>query len=185
MDLLAVEIHGDHRFFGELALLETSGAKNNIVGVPFAQAVECLIGRLRFIDHRPHAMLGFVALANLYLVTVLEIHAAVAARVHHQEFDVQPKIAIGLFRHNVRRAVLSAVRGPIIRHEHRPFVHRVFDDLPLDRQRGGKAWPLPISPLLIEQLARTINDDFCAGNGLGADADVFVRRKGWRGESYQ
>jgi hypothetical protein len=39
VDLLSVEIHGEHCLFDPFAFFEARGAKHNVVGIPFAQTV--------------------------------------------------------------------------------------------------------------------------------------------------
>ena len=92
-----------------------------------------MIGRFGFVDDRAHAVLCFVAVADLNLVAVLQIYPAVAALVHDEKFDVQAEISIRLLRDDVRRTVFAACCGRVIRHEHSSFVDRIIDDLPLDR----------------------------------------------------
>ncbi len=109
-----------------------------------------MIRRLGFVDHRAHAVLGLVAVEYLDFIAVLQVHAAVPAGLHDEELDVQPEIAIRFLRHNVRRAIFPAVRGAIVTHHRRAFVHGGIHDLPFDRQGGFEARAFPISPLLVE-----------------------------------
>ena len=172
VDLLSVEIHRDLGLLGQLAVLEAGRAEVDVVGVPLAEAVELLVRRRRLVYHRAHAVRGLVAFLDLDLVAVLEVHAAVALRVHHGELDVQAEVAVGLFGDDVRGAVLAAGGGRIVGHHDRPRVDRIIHDLPLDGHRRRETRPLPIGPLRVEHLPRAVEEDLGAADRTRPDTDT-------------
>ena len=117
-------------------------------------------------------MLRLVAIEHLDFVAVLQIDAAVAARLHDQKFDVQTKIAVGFLGDDVRRAILPACGDWIIAHHGAAFIHRILHDFPFDRHRGFEARPFPINPLFIQHRTRAVHDDLRARWRFCADADL-------------
>ena len=172
VDELTVEIHGDERLLDELALLEASCSEVDIVSVPLSGAIVGVVGGGRFINHRSHAVRGLVAIEHLDLVTVLQVHAAVSMEFCDPELDVQAEISEFLDRHQIGRAVLAAVGDPVIGHHHCAAIHGIFDDGPLDRQRGLEAGALPVGPLGMEHFLGPIKEHLGAFLWFGSDTDM-------------
>ena len=145
----SVEEHGDHSRLHKFAILKTSGSEDNVVSVPFSESVVSVVRGFGFVDDGAHSVLGFVAVKHLNFVTVLEIDAAVASGFGDEEFDVQSKVAVLLFGDDVGGAVFAASGGGIVGHQNGTGVNGIADDFPFDRQAGGKARPLPISPFTV------------------------------------
>ncbi len=180
--LLPIEIHGDDGLLDAFPVDEARSAELDVVGVPLPEAVVRIVGRLALVDHRAHAVLGAVAIQHLDLEAVLEVHAAVAARLHDQELDVQAEVAEGLPRHDVGGAVLAAHGHRIIGHQHRAGIDGVGDDPPLDGQARCETRPLPVGPLVVQHGPRTVEQHLGTGDGRGADADLGASRPGGTGE---
>ena len=80
-------------------------------------------------------MLRPVAVQDLNLVAVLEVHAAVAALLRDEELDVETEVAVLLLRDDIGGAVLATRRDWIVGHEDGAIIDGIVDDLPLDRER--------------------------------------------------
>jgi len=174
MHFLAIKVHSEHRFFHALAFFESRRAKNDVVRIPTPQTMIRIIWGLGFIDHRAHSVLGLFAIDNLNFIPILQVNPTVAARLHNQKLNVQPKIAMRSLSHNIRRAILAARRGWIIGADHRAFVQWILHHFPLDRQSGSEPRTLPISPLRIQHLPGAIDDHLSAGNWLCPNPDRLV-----------
>ena len=172
VDELTVEIHGDQGLLDELALLEAGGSEVDVVGVPLSGAIVGVVGGGCFINHRGHTVRGLVAIEHLNLVTVLQVHAAVSVGFCDPELHVQSEITKFLNGHQIGRAELAAVGDPVIGHHHCAAIHGIFDDGPLDRQRGLEARSLPVGPLGMEHFLGPIKEHLGALLWFGSDADM-------------
>src|SRR5690606_6270576 len=94
----AVEVHRDKGLLDALAILESGRAERDVVGVPFSDPIVGVVRGWRFVDDSAHPVPCAVAIEDLDLVAVLQVNAAVAARLRDEELDVQTEVAILLFR---------------------------------------------------------------------------------------
>ena len=97
-----------------------------------------------------------VTVHDLNFVAVLKVNAAIAASIHHIEFDMQPKISILLLSDDIGGTKFATRSGGIIGHDSGPSIDGIIDDLPLDRHRGFKARSLPIDPFLVKRFPGAI-----------------------------
>ena len=176
--LLAIKINGDERLFRHLAIHEAGGAEGDIVGIPFPGAVVEVIGRVRLIDHRAHAVLGFITIEDLDLEAILQINPAIATFLADEKLDVEAEIPVSFFCDDVCSAIFSAKRDGIITHHGRTLIDGIRHDFPFDGHGGGEAWALPVDPLAIKHFPRAIDDDFRARNGLGTEPELGMERHG-------
>ena len=121
-------------------------------------------------------MLGFIAIEDLNLVTILEIHPAVPAGLHDQKLNVQSEIAIHFLRDDVSGTVSATICRTIVGHDHRAWIYGIVYDFPFDGQRRLKAWACPIRPLCVEHLTRAVHEDLYVGGRFRTDADIWFGR---------
>jgi len=173
VDLDAVEIKGDACGLCANAVFEAGRAELYVVGVPMAEAFVGEVGRRSFVDDGAHAVVRSVSVADLDFVTVLEIHAAVAAGFADKELHVQAEIAISFFGHDISGAKFPAVGGAVIGHEDAGAGDDgIGYDLPFDGKGGGEAWAGPVRPFGVERGAGTVDKHFSARERHGADANL-------------
>src|SRR5690606_8428709 len=72
MHLFTVEVDRCACLLHQFAILEAGRPKNNIVRIPLTYSVVSIVGRLSFIDQRPHTMLRGVSVENLHFIAVLK-----------------------------------------------------------------------------------------------------------------
>lgn len=177
MHFFAVEIHGEHGFFYQLAVFEAGGPENDVVGIPLSEAVVRVIGGGFFVDDRRHAVCRRIPVEHLDLVAVLQIDPAVATFFRDQEFDVEPEIAVGFFGHDICGAVFAAGRRRVVGADGRgAVVDGVGHDLPFDGQRGRQAGACPIRPVFVERGPAAIKYQGCFFGRFGPHADLGGQR---------
>ena len=105
-------------------------------------------------------------------MAILQIDATVATGIHNHQLNVQAKIAVLFFGHNIGCPESSASGCRIIGHHCCATVNRIVDDFPFNRERRFKPRALPVRPFLIQHFARTIDQYLGALDRCGSHANI-------------